>query len=256
MDTNTQTTTGPVCSTSNPPPPSYDEIINAVKDECSKINLTYSTEGDGRLTSAIKETEYLTLLEKGLSTNYPKIQFETQPVERWWWDFRVNNIPFNLKISTGGTDNAFNKVAIIYTITGKEVVKRNMNFNLFFKLLQEMPKKTERDEMTEYHYLVVNKNDGRVLLKSILDIYEFKSNPCNYLQINWANEFKHMNYMSSNISLEDNQQEDDESNQNKNDMYFKEKIRILIKTIQTSIKKSIESMNLFANANIDEEFPI
>ena len=199
-------------------------------------------------------------MKNGLSTNYPKIQFETQPVERWWWDFRVNNIPFNLKISTGGTDNAFNKVAIIYTITGKEVVKRNMNFNLFFKLLQEMPKKTERDEMTEYHYLVVNKNDGRVLLKSILDIYEFKSNPCNYLQINWANEFKHMNYMSSNISLEDNQQqqqqEDDENNQNKNDMYFKEKIQILIKTIQTSIKKSIESMNLFANANIDEEFPI
>lgn len=237
-------------------PPSYDEIINAVKDECSKINLTYSTEGDGRLTSAIKETEYLNLLEKGLSTNYPKIKFETQPVERWWWDFRVNNIPFNLKISTGGTDNAFNKVAIIYTITGKEVVKRNMNFNLFFKLLQEMPKKTERDEMTEYHYLVVNKNDGRVLLKSILDIYEFKSNPCNYLQINWANEFKHMNYMSSNISLEDNKQEDDENNQNKNDMYFKEKIRVLIKTIQTSIKKSIESMDLFAKANIDEEFPI
>lgn len=231
---------------------SYDEIINAVKDECSKINLTYSTEGDGRLTSAIKETEYLNLLEKGLSINYPKIKFETQPVERWWWDFRVNNIPFNLKISTGGTDNAFNKVAIIYTITGKEVVKRNMNFNLFFKLIQDIPKKIERDEMTEYHYLVVNKNDGRVLLKSILDIYEFKSNPCNYLQINWANEFKHMDYMLSNI--EDSQNE--EFKNNKSNIYFKEKIKILIKTIQISIKKSIESMNLFASANIDDEFPI
>ncbi len=215
---------------------SYVEIISAIQDECSKINLTYSTEGDGRLTSAVKETEYLSLLEKGLADKYPAMKFEKQPVERWWWDFRVNGIPFNLKLTTGGTDNAFNKVAIIYTISGTEVTKRNMNFNQFFKTLKEYPKKSTRDPMTEYHYLVVNKNDGTLLLKSILDIHTFKSNPCNDLQINWANEFKNIEFRIA-------------------DTDFKEKIQELLKTVQASVIQAISGMNDFATADIETEFP-
>lgn len=215
---------------------SYAEIINAIQIECGKINLTYSCEGDGRLTSAIKETEYLLLLEKGLAENYPSLTFEKQPVERWWWDFRVNRIPFNLKLTTGGTDNAFNKVAILYTVSGTEVTKRNMNFNMFFKTLKECPKKATRDPMTEYHYLVVNKNDGRILLKSILDIHSFKSNPCNDLQINWASEFKNINFRIV-------------------DSDFKQKIQELIKTVQTSIIQAIAGMSEFASANIESELP-
>ena len=213
----------------------YQDIICAIQNEYSKINLTYSKEGDGRLISAVKETEYIALLEKGLADNHPMLKFEKQPVERWWWDFRVNNIPFNLKLTTGGTDNAFNKVAIIYSICGIEVEKRNMNFNQFFKILKESHK-NERDPMTEYHYLVVNKNNGNTLLKSILDIHTFKSNPCNDLQINWTNEFNHIDYIIPNEK-------------------FKEKIQILIKTIQTSIKQAIATMSEFANANIEEVFP-
>lgn len=111
-----------------------------------------------------------------------------------------------------------------------------MNFNQFFKILKECPKKNERNQMTEYHYLVVNKNDGKVLLKSILDIHTFKSNPCNDLQINWSNEFKYIDFVIP-------------------DANFKEKIQQLIKTIQASIKQAIASMNDFANANIETEFP-
>jgi hypothetical protein len=214
----------------------YTQIIQAIKDECGKINLTYSKEGDGRLTSAVKETEYLSLLEAGLKEKHPSLKFEKQPVERWWWDFRVNAIPFNLKLTTGGTDNAFNKVAILFSLTGKEVEKRNMNFNQFFKILKDTPKKTERNRMTEYHYLVVNKTDGKVLLKPILDIHTFKSNPCNDLQINWANEFLHMEFVIP-------------------DGEFQQKIQQLLKTIQTSIRQAIASMNDFANADIEAEFP-
>lgn len=171
-----------------------------------------------------------------MKEKHPSINVEKQPVERWWWDFRANGIPINLKLTTGGTDNAFNKVAIIYSISGKEVEKRNMNYNQFFKILKECPKKGERDRMTEYHYLVVNKNDEKVLLKSILDIHTFKSNPCNNLQINWYNEFKHIDFVIP-------------------DANFKEKIQQLIKTIQSSIKQAIASMNDFANANIETDFP-
>ena len=214
---------------------SYTEIIQAIKDECAKINLIYSKDGDGRITSAVKEREYLNLLEKGLKENHPSLKFEHQPADRWWWDFRVNGIPINLKLTTGGTDNAFNKVAIIYSISGVELEKKNMNYNQFFKTIKECPKKSERIHMTEYHYLVVNKKTGTILLKSILDIHSFKTNPCNDLQINWNNEFNHIDFVTPDVD-------------------FKQKIKELLKTIQASVKQAIEGMKEFASGNIDAEF--
>jgi hypothetical protein len=210
----------------------YPELIQAIKDECAKINLIYSKDGDGRITSAVKEREYLNRLEKGLLDSHPSLKFEHQPAERWWWDFRLNGLHINLKLTTGGTDNAFNKVAIIYSISGNEVEKRNMNYNQFFKIIKECKKKVERNPMTEYHYLVVNKNTGKILLKSILDIHTFKTNPCNDLQINWSNEFNNIDFVTPDIKL-------------------KEKIQELLKTIQTSVKQAIAGMKEFAEAEID-----
>lgn len=212
----------------------YKQILTALKEVCGTITMTFVKEGDGRIASAVKEKEYLTLLEKNLKEAHPSLKFETQPADRWWWDFRVNTIPFNLKLTTGGTDNAFNKVAILYSLSGREETKRNMNFNQFFKIYKEAPKKIKRDQMTEYHYLVVHKNDGKTLLKPILDIHTFKSNPCNDLQINWANEFKHMEFMTP-------------------DADFRSKELQLMKTVQTSIKQAIASMSDFANADLEAE---
>jgi hypothetical protein len=90
--------------------------------------------------------------------------------------------------------------------------------------------------MTEYHYLVVNKNTGKILLKSILDIHTFKTNPCNFLQINWSNEFNNIEFVTP-------------------DLNFKEKIQELLKAIQTSVKQAIAGMKEFADANIEAEFP-
>jgi len=215
---------------------SYAQIIQAIQDESVEIYIEYPTEGDGRITSSIKETEYLSLLEKRLKETHPKLEFETQPRERYWWDFRVNKIPFNLKLTTGGTDNAFNKVAIIYSISGIEIKNKNMNYNKFFKILKEYPKKNTRDRMTEYHYLVINKTNGKVLVKSIFDIHSYKSNPSNDLQIDWSNEFKYIEFVIP-------------------DMNVKEKIQELIKTIQISVQKAIAGMIEFSNADIDIEFP-
>ena len=213
----------------------YEQIIQAIKDECAKINLIYSNDGDGRLTSAVKEAEYLQQLEKGLKETHASVKFEFQPVDRWWWDCRVNGLTINLKLTTGGTDNAFNKVAIIYSISGVELEKKNMNYNQFFKEIRSCQKKAVRDRMTEYHYLVVNKNTGKVLLKSILDIHTFKTNPCNDLQINWNNEFNHIDFVIP-------------------DAKFKEKTKELLKTVQASVKQAIEGMKDFASADIDAEF--
>jgi hypothetical protein len=209
---------------------SYEETITAIKSICAKINLSYSKEGDGRLTSALKETEYLHALKTGLLENNPTYEIEI-PKERYWYDVLINNIPINLKLTTGGTDNAFNKTAIVFTISGQILEKRNMNFNQWYYIVKSCPKKEKRDHKTEYHYLVVNKDSGKVMLKSILDIHTYKSNPCNDLQINWANEFKHIDHYTP-------------------DALFTEKIKELLTTVQTSVKQAISGMNEFASATL------
>jgi hypothetical protein len=112
-----------------------------------------------------------------------------------------------------------------------------MNYNAFFKTLKETPKKAVRDQMTEYHYLVVNKETGKILLKPILDIHTFKTNPCNDLQINWRSEFKHADHVTPSLN-------------------FNAKIQELLKVIQTSVRRLIASMKDFADADFEVEFPI
>jgi hypothetical protein len=213
----------------------YSEILAALKEQCSTIRLSYTGGEDGRITSAVKETEYLNRLESALKKSHPTLLFEHQPAPRWWYDFRINKIPFNLKLTTGGTDNAFNKVAILFTLTGQELTKKNMNYNQFFKTIKTSVTKRTRTPSTEYHYLVVKKDTGEFLIKSILDIHTYKSNPCNDLQINWAHEFKHIDYRSDASSAD-------------------EKIIELLKTVQTSVKQAIVSMKEFADANLDTLF--
>jgi hypothetical protein len=210
----------------------YINTITAIKEACVKINLTYSGDGDGRIVSAIKETEYLTSLKTILNTSHPTFIVEIGKA-RCWYDIRINNIPINLKLTTGNTDNAFNKEAIIYSMTGLDSAKKNMDFNTFWELCSTCEKKDIRDKSTEYHYLVVDKNNGGLLLKSIIDIHTFKTNPSNTMQINWKHEFQNIDYITP-------------------DHLFKEKIQELLKVVQTSVKQYIDTTRKFAEANIDE----
>jgi hypothetical protein len=110
----------------------------------------------------------------------------------------------------------------------------NMNFSDWYKKILAGKIKPCRDRMTEYHFLVVNKETSEVLLKSILDIHTFKSNPCNDLQINWKNEFKNVSY----LTLDDD---------------YEQKVKSLLKTLQISAKQYLHSIIDFANANIDDD---
>ena len=209
--------------------PSYSETIDAIKAACARIVLSYSGGGtsDGRVVSAIKEAEYLAALKTSLEISHPSMTVSI-PKERYWYDIRINNIPINLKLTTGGTDNAFNKVAILYSLTGVEVSRRNMNFDAWYSLIRSTPPKAERDRATEYHYLAVHKTTGAVLLKPILDIHTYKANPCNDLQINWRNEFAHADYVCANHHA---------------------KTQELLRTVQASVRAAIASMRLFADAD-------
>jgi hypothetical protein len=207
--------------------PSYSETIDAIKAACARIVLSYSGDGDGRIVSAIKETEYLAALKTSLEASHPAFTISI-PKERYWYDIRINNIPINLKLTTGGTDNAFNKVAILYSITGVEVTRRNMNFDAWYGLIRSMQPKVERDRATEYHYLAVHKTTGAVILKPIFDIHTYKANPCNDLQINWRNEFAHADYVCPSHHA---------------------KTQELLRTVQASVLAAHASARVFADAD-------
>ena len=213
---------------------SYSRTYNTIITVCSKIKIHFGVVEDGRIASAVKESEYLDQLEQLLLLGNPDFQVE-RPRARHWYDVRINGIPINLKLTTGGTDNAFNKVAIAYSMSSEEIQKKNMNYNKWFSYLKSVAIKQDRDRSTEYHYLVLNKNTGDLLFKSIFDIHSYKSNPCNDMQISWSHEFLNAEYRTA-------------------DEEYKKKVRELLKTVQRSVKQLIESMSEFADADIDELF--
>lgn len=217
----------------------YASTVAAIMTACQEMKTAVqfnATGGDGRITSAVKEKDYLDTLETFMKANYPNTIFE-RPPDRYWYDVRINHIPINLKLTVGGTDNVFNKKSILFTLTGDESAMGNMNFSEWYKKIMAGKIKSQRDRMTEYHFLVVNKDTSDVLFKSILDIHTFKSNPCNDLQINWKNEFKHASYLTS-------------------DEDYEQKVKSLLKTLQTSVKQYLQSIIDFATANIDEDIKL
>jgi len=212
----------------------YAATIATIKKVCKKINISYSLTGDGRIISAVKEKEYLDALVEGLKDEDPYAVCEV-PKDRHWYDIRINSIPINVKITKGGTDNAFNKVAFLYTLTGVEVKKKNMNMNKWFEHIQTIPHKTARDRQTEYHYLVVDKETGTVLLKSILDIHTYKSNPANIFQINWKKEFKNIDYVTPADK-------------------YRAALLEMFGTVQKSIRQAMAGMDKFAGADFKKMF--
>ena len=133
----------------------YNTIIKAIRGICSNIRINFNNEGDGRIEAAIKESEYLQLFRTRMTEAHPEIQVEIPP-PRSWYDVKVGGIPINLKLSTLGTDNCMNKKAVYYTITGHDDYPYASNWNDFWRRIYDGSRKTERVQMTEYHYLVVN----------------------------------------------------------------------------------------------------
>lgn len=222
----------------------YFKIIEDIRLCCSKMECFLSDIRDGRNQSAIDETPYLAKLEEllvslGYIVHIPKPESEPEGTSapkkkktkkiRFWYDISVNGIPINLKLTKcKSRDNALSKTAIHSTLCHK-IGPLSMNDNKFFEFYRKNIK-FSRNRMTEYHYLVVNKENGEVLLKSILDIHTYKSNPSNGLQIDWGHEFKHREYVCSD---------------------HVEKGKELIETFQKSVRGRFEGSREFADADID-----
>ena len=197
----------------------------AILEACKAISVTFPRDTDGRIVSAVKEREYLEQLGIVLPSQF---QFKISK-DREWHDFTCDGVPFNLKLTNCANtcDNAFNKTAVIYSVTGRMPKSKNMCFNQFWREIQEKP--WEDLAGTEYHYLVVNKVTSEAMIKSIFDIHKYYKNPCNILQIKWSHEFEHRDYKPTDLT---------------------EKKRELLRCIQASVRAAIESQKDFADADI------
>lgn len=169
------------------------EIYRKIKK--SILNLNNQLSDDGRINSSLNEKDVLNILSEIPGYKGTK--------NRCWCDFYIDDIPINIKITSGDCDNIFNKNALIYTFTHNEIIKNNMNFNSLAEYLSKK-NKFERN-YKEYYYLVIFKNHvNRILLKSIIDIQNFKNNPSNILQINWGKEYsKSLTKFNCDQSIDD-----------------------------------------------------
>jgi hypothetical protein len=212
----------------------YINTIFEIKSVAKSIELK-KADCDGRIDSAMKETPFLNELKKILLEKHSDWEVLISP-PRASCDIMVNSIRINLKLTDcKSSDNSVNKPSIYYSITGLTTYPYSSNWNEFLDRLSEAKRnnmiKKQRYKPTEYHYLVKNKITGDVLLKPIFDIHTYVSNASNDLQINWKNEFEHIESLT-----EDND-------------YLK-KVQDLLICIQKSVKEMIERTKRFADADI------
>jgi hypothetical protein len=158
-------------------------------------------QADGRLGSAIAEGPHLDKMKESFDLKMSRyhlrvnIAFEIAP-PREWYDLKVGPFHINLKLTKGGTDNVFNKRAIVLTVCGVlDGVPKVMNINQMLGHIHRLGVKKIRDIQTEYYYLVVNKQTGESMFKSIIDIHTYVPNSSNTLQINWKHEFIKRDYV-------------------------------------------------------------
>lgn len=213
-----------------------DEIRRAATQSGTQLNAN-TMQCDGRIDSALKEIPFLREMSANLLQTNPTWDIQISP-PRASYDIMINGLQINLKLTDCKTsDNSANKRAIYYSITGHSDYPYSSTWNDFAEKLAEAKAtnriKTARDPMTEYHYLVKNKQTGEVLFKSIFDIHTYISNPSNDLQINWRNEFANAAYHTD-------------------DAQYYNKVAELLACVQKSVQAMIRRNSAFAEANIGE----
>lgn len=156
---------------------------------CTSVKFCDTSE-DGRINSIMDEDTILKELIERFGERIIK------PKSRYFYDFMFvqdenTRLPFNIKCSNGGTDNAMNKKAIVYSLTdlSNENIHSNMTYNVMRDKIDNNLK-CKRDTSKEYYYIYIGKKDKTIIIKSLLDIQNKKSNPSNIFQIDWKAEKK------------------------------------------------------------------
>jgi hypothetical protein len=172
----------------------YPKVITNI-EEILKTHIHdkdfHTINSDGRINSIYDENMVIRILEQKYGNAYVRKPDKS----RNWYDVKIKSsrhwIPCNIKVSTGGTDNALCKKALVYSLSTlpEDKIPKSMSFNKMIDLI-EQNKNNTRNILKEYYYIYVDKKDGTVMIKSLCDIENYVSNPQNWLQINWAKEKK------------------------------------------------------------------
>ena len=157
----------------------------------SRPRVCIKREGDGRTHSLQSEEGVICAIRRIVG----KERVHT-PKSRSWYDVAIDfpgrsTCYVNIKISSGGCDNAFNKKALVWSLTTLEEgrIPASMSLNEMHTLITKHPRKMRCGKGDkEYFFLYIDKLDNTVLVKSLLDVYAWTANPYNYLQINWKHE--------------------------------------------------------------------
>ena len=160
--------------------------------ESHLLNKLNKSSTDGRINSIYDENTIIKLLKDNYGDSYIDKPYKT----RHWYDVKIKSshlhwIPCNIKVSTGGTDNALCKKALVYSLSNldEDDIPKYMSFNKMVELI-EANKNAERNLHKEYYYIYVDKKDGSIIVRSLCDIQNYVSNAQNWLQINWSKEKK------------------------------------------------------------------
>ena len=130
-------------------------IPSVIRDICAYLSdddltLTKSSD-DGRLNSAINETEVLKRIQRHFFVKVPQV--------RDWYDFAIEAdgefCPVNIKITNLSTDNLNCKLAVYYTLTG--LMPDFPNGIGYLKYFAKLKKDIGANKEKDYYYIIVNK---------------------------------------------------------------------------------------------------
>lgn len=163
--------------------------FNALKDVLE--TLTYNENfniisHDGRVNSILDETNAITFIKNNIQVD----NFEIAPA-RHWYDIAITYqgqwFPINIKITTGDSaDNASSKAGMYYALTGIDPSKPNMGVAGYEKFNKALYTHFASTTNTDYYFLVIFKNTGKILFTSLKHVDKLTINPRNLpYQIKW-----------------------------------------------------------------------
>jgi len=164
--------------------------IESILKDNIHIQDLHTENTDGRINSIYDENTVISILKDHYGHSFIHKPYKS----RHWYDLKIKSshkywIPCNIKVSTGGTDNALCKKALVYSLSTlhEDDIPKYMSFNKMIELI-EKNKNSKRNLYKEYYYIYVDKKDGSIIVRSLCDIQNYVSNPQNWLQINWKKE--------------------------------------------------------------------
>ena len=168
-----------------------EKVAAFLQDKATNITLC-NTSKEGRVNSVFDEDNIIKTLEGEFK------EYIVRPTStRNWYDFMLqlqnDNIPCNIKVSKGGTNNALCKKALVYTFSTlqDDEIPANMSFNKMIELIEQNKRQERSHDCTkEYFYIYVDKIDHTIIVRSLCDIQHYVPSAQNWLQINWDKEKK------------------------------------------------------------------